>query len=158
MNKKEKLLKIFSNNKPFHFSLDYYGLLLCAVVCIIYFVRKSISKIIDFKKKSRTYTVNTSNQNNPRNYNVALYNPELQTIGMTYLGMVVSCVITSSGIYVWYFSKDKTPMWSELERPISRYFLIPGSGKLRFQNFSEPGNPGSEKLLLKTSIFVWLDI
>ena len=119
MNKKEKLLKIFSNNKLFHFSLDYYGLLLCAVVCIIYFVRKSISKIIDFKKKSRTYTVNTSNQNNPRNYNVALYNPELQTIGMTYLGMVVSCVITSSGIYVWYFSKDKSPMWSEFE-----YFLM----------------------------------
>ena len=45
-----------------------------------------------------------------------------------------------------------------LERPISRYFFIPGSGKLRFQNFSEPGNPGSEKLLLKTSIFEVLDI
>ena len=48
--------------------------------------------------------------------------------------------------------------WFQLERPISRYFLIPGSGKLRFQNFSEPGNPGSEKLLLKTSVFVVLDI
>ena len=92
---------------------------MCAVVCMIYLVRKSISKIIDFKKKSYTYTVNTSNQNNHNNYNVALYNPELQTIGMTYLGMVVSCIITSSGIYVWYFSKDKSPMWSEFE-----YFLM----------------------------------
>ena len=35
-----------------------------------------------------------------------------------------------------------------LERPISRYFFIPGSGKLRFHKFSEPGNPGSEPLLL----------
>ena len=38
-----------------------------------------------------------------------------------------------------------------LERPISRYFFIPGSGKLRFRNFSEPGNPGSEPSLLKLS-------
>ena len=38
-----------------------------------------------------------------------------------------------------------------LERQISWYFFISGSGKLWFLNFSELGNPGSEPLLLKIS-------
>ena len=47
---------------------------------------------------------------------------------------------------------------SNIERPISRFFFIPGFGKLRFQNFSEPGNPGSQKLLLKIRVFLVLNI
>ena len=38
-----------------------------------------------------------------------------------------------------------------LERQISWYFFISGSGKLWFLNFSELGNPGSEPLLLEMS-------
>ena len=64
--------------------------------------------------------INLTNQMNaPANPNVANYNPELQTIDMTCTAVALTPLITSSALYVYYFSKSKSPQWSEFE-----YFLM----------------------------------
>ena len=53
------------------------------------------------------------------NYNVANYNPELETVDMTCATVALTPMITSSALYVYFFSKNESPEWSEFE-----YFLM----------------------------------
>ena len=64
--------------------------------------------------------------------------------------MKTSSYCFQKGIIHFLASLCCSKVWLTLaiERPISRYFFIPGSRKLRFLIFSEPGNPSSVTLLL----------